>query len=138
MNCWLLKTEPSTYSWSDLVKQKNGVWDGVRNAEARNNLKQMTTDDILLIYHTGNEKTIVGIAVVTRQAFPEPDDQSPWVAIGLKPVLPLNHPVSLQEIKADRRLTNMSLVRMSRLSVQPVTAAEFNRVMEISKTEWKP
>lgn len=138
MNHWLLKTEPSTYSWSDLVKQKNGIWDGVRNAEARNNLKQMKVGDTLLIYHTGDEKAVVGIATVIREAFPEPDDQSAWVAIGLRPLLPLSRPVPLAEIKADRQLAGMLLVRMSRLSVQPVKAVEFNRLMAISETGWKP
>lgn len=138
MNYWLLKTEPSTYSWNDLNEQKNGIWDGVRNAEARNNMKRMNKGDVLLIYHTGDEKAVVGIAVVTREAFPEPDDQSPWVAIGLKPMLPLARPVTLKEIKSDDRLANMSLVRMSRLSVQPVTTEEFSRLLEISQTVWKP
>lgn len=137
MKYWLLKTEPSTYSWDDLTRQKSGVWDGVRNAEARNNMKLMKAGDLLLIYHTGNEKSIRGIAIVTTEAFPEPDESSPWVAVGLKPLMPLSIPVSLTEVKSDPTLADMSLIRMSRLSVQPVSQQEFNQLMVISHTKWK-
>lgn len=136
MKYWLLKTEPSAYSWDDLTRQKSGVWDGVRNAEARNNMKLMKAGDLLLIYHTGDEKSIRGIAIVTTEAFPEPDESSPWVAVGLKPLMPLSIPVSLTEVKSDPTLADMSLIRMSRLSVQPVSQQEFNRLMVISHTKW--
>lgn len=134
MKYWLIKTEPGTYSWNDLVRENKGVWDGVRNAEARNNMKSMKSGDRLLVYHTGDEKAIVGIAEVTREAFPEPDAESPWVAIGLKPVKALMRSVALAEVKSDPALSNMALVRMSRLSVQPVEPAAFKHLMKCSGT----
>ena len=131
MNYWLLKTEPDTYSWNDLVRDKKGVWDGVRNFQARKNLNSMDKGDLALIYHTGDEKAIVGISVVTRGPYPEPKDPQ-WVAVDLAPEKPLKKPVSLAVIKKDKSLQKMVLVKASRLSVQPVTALEFKRILELS------
>jgi len=132
MNYWLLKTEPETYSWNDLVKDKKGVWDGVRNFQARSNLKAIAKGDVALIYHTGDEKAIVGIAHVTKGAYPEPKDPD-WVAIDLAPDKPLKKPVALADIRKEKTLAGMVLVRAPRLSVQPVRPEEFKRIIELSK-----
>lgn len=132
MNYWLLKTEPDTYSWNDLVKDKKGVWDGVRNFQARSNLKAMAKGDVAFIYHTGDEKAIVGIALVTRGAYPEPKDAA-WVAIDLAPDKPLKKAVTLADIRKEKSLAGMVLVRAARLSVQPVKQEEFKRILELSK-----
>ncbi len=132
MNYWLLKTEPDSYSWADLVKDKKTVWDGVRNFQARSNLKKMEKGDIVLIYHTGNEKAVVGQAHVTRSAYPDPKDAE-WVVVELAPDKPLKKPVSLAQIKSDKRLTDMVLVRASRLSVQPVKPAEYTLITGLSE-----
>lgn len=131
MNYWLLKTEPDTYGWNDLVRDKKGVWDGVRNFQARKNLNSMAKGDAALIYHTGDEKAVVGIAMVTRGPYPEPKDPQ-WVAVDLAPDKPLKKPVSLAAVKKDKSLQKMVLVKVSRLSVQPVTAEEFKRILELS------
>jgi|SRR5690349_24607040 len=132
MNYWLLKTEPDSYSWSDLVKDKKTVWDGVRNFQARSNMKKMEKGDVVLVYHTGEEKAIVGQAHVTRSAYPDPKDGE-WVVVELAPDKPLKKPVSLAQIKADKRLSDMVLVRAARLSVQPVKPAEYNLVLGLSE-----
>ncbi len=132
MNYWLLKTEPDSYSWADLVKDKKTVWDGVRNFQARSNLKKMEKGDIVLIYHTGTEKAVVGQAHVTRSAYPDPKDAE-WVVVELAPDKPLKKPVSLAQIKSDKRLTDMVLVRASRLSVQPVKPAEYTLITGLSE-----
>lgn len=131
MNYWLLKTEPGTYSWSDLVKEKNAVWDGVRNFQARNNLKAMKKGDVAFIYHSGDDKAIIGTATVTREAFPDPGDEA-WISVGLAPLQKLKRPVSLAEIKADKQLAGMTLVRAARLSVQPVKEQEYDRILKMS------
>lgn len=131
MNYWLLKTEPGTYSWSDLLRDKKGVWDGVRNFQARKNLKSMNQGDQAFIYHTGDEKAIVGISVVTKGPYPEPKDPD-WVAVDLAPDKSLKHPVSLSSIKQEKSLQKMVLVRAARLSVQPVTKEEFQKVLALS------
>lgn len=132
MNYWLLKTEPGTYSWDDLVKAKKAVWDGVRNFQARKNMKAMKKGDIALIYHTGDEKAVIGLSKVVTEHYPEPKDPE-WVVVDLAPEKKLKKPVTLAQIKADKRLTNMVLVRVARLSVQPVTAEEFNIVLSLSE-----
>jgi predicted RNA-binding protein with PUA-like domain len=131
MSYWLLKTEPDTYGWNDLVRDKKGVWDGVRNFQARKNLNSMARGDIALIYHTGQEKSVVGLATVTRGPYPEPKDPQ-WVAVDLAPDKPLKQPVSLAVIKKDKGLQKMVLVKAARLSVQPVTVGEFKRILELS------
>lgn len=133
MNYWLLKTEPETYSWDDLVRDKKGVWDGVRNFQARKNLKAMAKGDVALIYHTGEQKAIVGLASVTRAGYPEPKSPD-WIAIDLAPQKPLANPVALSRIKQDKPLQKMTLVRAARLSVQPVAPEEYKRIIELSNT----
>ncbi len=122
-NSWILKTEPSTYSWDELVKDGKAVWDGVANAAALIHLRSMAVGDELLIYHSGEGKEIVGIAEVTRAAYPDPKlDDAKRVVIGIKPVRPLKTPVTLAAIKAEKSLAQLALVRISRLSVSPVSA----------------
>ena len=132
MNYWLLKTEPDTYSWDDLVRDKRGVWDGVRNFQARRNLKAMAKGDVALIYHTGDEKAVIGLALVTKGPYPEPKDPA-WIAVNLEPDKPLKNPVTLAVIRKDKALSGMVLVKVSRLSVQPVRKEEFKRIIELSK-----
>ena len=134
MNYWLLKTEPDSYSWDDLVKDKKTVWDGVRNFQARSNMKKMEKGDIVFIYHTGDEKAVVGVATVTRPAYPDPKDAE-WVVVELSPDKPLKKPVTLAQIKSDKRLSDMVLVRASRLSVQPVKASEYTLITGLSEAK---
>jgi predicted RNA-binding protein with PUA-like domain len=131
MNYWLLKTEPETYSWDTLVKEKKAVWDGIRNFQARKNIKEMKKGDIALIYHTGDEKAIIGIGRVAKEHFPEPKDKD-WLAVEITPEKKLKKPVTLAQVKSDKRLSGMVLVRYARLSVQPVTAEEFSILQELS------
>lgn len=134
MNYWLVKTEPESYSWDDLVEDKKTVWDGVRNFQARSHLKKMEKGDIVFIYHTGDEKAVVGTAQVSKSAYPDPKDGE-WVVVELSAGKPLKKPVTLAQIKADKRLSDMVLVRASRLSVQPVKPAEFELVARLSETK---
>lgn len=132
MNYWLVKTEPGTFSWADLQQAGNTVWDGIRNFQARNYLKAMKKGDAVLIYHSGDEKAIAGLARVGTEAYPEP--QAPdWVAVDLQAVEALQKPVTLAEIKGTKKLAAMVLVRASRLSVQPVLQAEFDVIMRLSR-----
>lgn len=125
MNYWLLKTEPSTYSWDDLVKKGSDMWEGVRNYQARNNIRQMKVGDMLLIYHSVKNQAIVGIATVTKEHYPDPTaKEGDWSVIDLKPVMKLPTPITLPEIKNTATLSEMVLVRASRLSVQPVKKSE--------------
>jgi predicted RNA-binding protein with PUA-like domain len=132
MQHWLVKTEPDTYAWATLVKEQTGVWDGVRNFQARSNMKAMKKGDLVFVYHTGDEKAIVGTAKVSREAYPEPKDKD-WVAVDLTAEKPLKRPITLAEIKADKNLSDMVLVRASRLSVQPVKADEFAYIIAKSQ-----
>jgi predicted RNA-binding protein with PUA-like domain len=132
MNYWLLKTEPSTFSWDDLVRDKKTGWDGVRNFQARNNLKAMKKGDKVFIYHSMDDKSIIGIAKITREHYPDPSDEN-WVAVEIAPVKKLKNPLSLAQIKGDKRFTNMVLVKSSRLSVQPVKEAEFDLIIALSE-----
>lgn len=132
MNFWLMKTEPSTYSWDDLTKDKKTTWDGVRNFQARNNLKAMKKGDIAFIYHSMEDKAVVGIAKISKEHFPDPKDEN-WVAVEIAVEKKLKNPVTLAQIKADKRLVEMTLVKSSRLSVQPVRKEEFNFVLALSE-----
>ena len=132
MNYWLVKTEPGTYSWDDLARDKKTTWDGVRNFQARNNLKAMKKGDIAFVYHSGEEKAIVGIAEISKEGFPDPKDNA-WIAVEISYKKKIKNPVTLAQIKADKRLTNMALVRTSRLSVQPVKKEEFDCAIELSE-----
>ncbi len=131
MNYWLLKTEPNTFSWSDLLRDKKAVWDGVRNFQARKYLKEMKKGDRAFIYHTGDEKSVIGISSVIQEAYPEPKDPE-WYAVDLTPEKAFKNPVTLARIRQDKALHKMVLVRAARLSVQPVTKDEFERVIELS------
>jgi predicted RNA-binding protein with PUA-like domain len=132
MNYWLLKTEPDTFSWDDLVRDKKTGWDGVRNFQARSHLKAIKKGDLAFVYHTGEEKSIVGIAKITKDNYPDPTDNE-WVAVEIAPVNKLKNPVTLAQIKADKRFTNMVLVKASRLSVQPVKKEEFDMIVALSE-----
>lgn len=131
MNYWLVKTEPDTYSWDDLVRDKKAVWDGVRNFQARANLKSMKKGDRVFIYHTGDEKAIIGMASVLKEAYPDPKDPD-WVVVDLGAEKKFKKPVTLSQIKSIKKLSNMVLVKASRLSVQPVREDEVAAVFELS------
>jgi predicted RNA-binding protein with PUA-like domain len=135
---WLCKQEPGCYSFDDLVRDGGTVWDGVANALARKHLRQMKPGDRVLFYHTGKEKAVVGKMVVAGEPRPDPkaDDQAA-VAVDMKPIGKLPRPVSLTEIKADKLLANWDLVRLSRLSVVPVTEAQWRRVESIAAGKLK-
>lgn len=134
MNYWLVKSEPFKYSWQQFENDKQTFWDGVRNYAARNNLKSMKKGDLCFWYHSNEGLEIVGIAKVVREFYQDPTtEEDAWVVVDLKPHKKLKNPVSLATIKADKRLENMALVRLGRLSVQPVTQAEWDIVMEYAK-----
>ena len=129
---WLVKSEPETYSWSDLVRDKRTDWTGVRNYAARLHLKAMKAGDQVFVYHSGDDKSVVGIARVIRAAFPDTTaDEEGWVAVELGAVSSFKQPVTLAQIKADVALKGMTFVRQSRLSVSPVTAAEFAKLKKL-------
>jgi len=129
---WLVKSEPETYSWSDLVRDGHTDWTGVRNYAARLHLKAMRAGDAVFVYHSGEAKSMVGIARVTKAAFPDTTaDEDGWVAVALEPVKPLQQPVTLAQIKADALLKGMVFARQGRLSVSPVTAAEFAKIKKL-------
>ena len=133
---WLAKSEPSAYSWEQLVSDGSTYWDGVRNYQARNNLNAMKKGDWMLFYHSVKGCEVVGIARVTREAYPDPTtDDERWVAVDIEPLRALERPVPLSEIKADPALAEMALVRQSRLSVMPVTRTEFDRILKLSGTK---
>lgn len=132
MGNWLMKTEPGTYSWDDLVKEKKTVWDGVRNFQARNNIKAMKKGDLIFIYHSGDGKEVVGIAKITKEHFPDPKDKD-WPVVEITAVKKLKNTVTLANVKANKKLANMVLVRSSRLSVQPVKESEFELVLAMSE-----
>jgi predicted RNA-binding protein with PUA-like domain len=133
MAYWLVKSEPSTYGWDQLVKDKKTTWDGVRNFAARNHLKSMKKDDEVLFYHSNEGTEVVGIAKVAKEYYPDPtSDDKNWVVVDLKPYKKLKKPVTLSQVKSDKRLSEMALVRLGRLSVQPVTEKEWDIVMELA------
>jgi predicted RNA-binding protein with PUA-like domain len=132
MNYWLMKSEPSTFSYDDLVRDKKTGWDGVRNYQARNNLKAMKKGDLAFFYHSNEDKAIIGIAKITKEFYPDPTDKE-WVAVEIAPVRKLKKPVTLAQVKSNKKLTDMALVRVSRLSVQPVKADEFDLVIALSE-----
>ena len=130
---WLVKSEPSVYGWEQLVKDKKTSWDGVRNYAARNHLKAMKKGDEVLFYHSNEGMEIVGIAKVDKEFYQDPTtDDANWVVVDLKPHKKLKKPVTLSQIKADKRLQEMALVRLGRLSVQPVTEKEWKIIMELA------
>jgi predicted RNA-binding protein with PUA-like domain len=130
---WLVKQEPSSYSWSDFVADGETSWTGVRNFSARNNLRRMQKDDEVLFYHSGDQKAVIGIAKVTRPAYPDPTaKEGDWCAVDLAAVRPLRLPVTLRDIKDNSQLKEIRLVRQSRLSVMPLTASEFREIAKMS------
>ncbi len=123
---WMVKQEPETYSWDDLVRDGRTDWSGVRNYQARNNLREMKAGDRVLFYHSGKDKAVVGIAEVARSAYPDPTASDPqWVAVDLKPIKAFASPVPLASIRYDKRLSGLPLIRQSQLSVMPLTKDEF-------------
>lgn len=134
MNYWLVKSEPAAYAWAQLVKDGKTAWTGVRNFQARLNLRAMQPGNLVCFYHSVSEKQVVGLARVAREHYPDPTaTEGDWACVDLEPVQPLKSPVSLDTIKADPALKAMKLVRQSRLSVTPLTAAEFARIMELGQ-----
>jgi predicted RNA-binding protein with PUA-like domain len=131
-NFWLVKQEPDSYSWSDFTADKGTSWTGVRNYTARNNLRGMSKGDEVLFYHSGDDKAVVGIAKVKRPAYPDPTaTEGDWSAVDLTPVRRLARPVTLHEIKATPRLKDIQLVRLSRLSVMPLTEKDFAAIVKM-------
>jgi predicted RNA-binding protein with PUA-like domain len=134
MNYWLIKSEPSTYSWDDFVAKGRDHWDGVRNYQARNFMKEMKVGDLALFYHSVKEKSVVGVAKVVREHYQDPtteDDR--WVVVDFEPEMKLKKPVSLEEIKSETVLAEMVLLKNSRLSVQPVVEEEFSQIIKMSE-----
>jgi predicted RNA-binding protein with PUA-like domain len=136
MNYWLVKSEPEAYSWTQFVRDGKTAWTGVRNFAARNHLRAMTVSDRVFFYHSGEGKSVVGLARVTQSAYPDPTaDEGDWSAVELAPVKPLARLVTLAAIKTDKILREMKLARQSRLSVSPVTPEEFVRLLELAETK---
>jgi predicted RNA-binding protein with PUA-like domain len=130
---WLMKSEPEEYGWHDLVRDGEGIWDGVRNAQASNNLKAMREGDLALFYHSRTGLEAVGVMRVSAVALPDPKDESGrWVAVKVQPVEPLKRPVSLKAIKANPKLADMAILRQSRLSVAAVTCDEWKEILEMA------
>jgi predicted RNA-binding protein with PUA-like domain len=133
MAYWLVKSEPFKYSWDQFIKDKQTFWDGVRNYAARNNLRSMRIGDRVLWYHSNEGLEIVGIAEVIKEHYQDPTtSEEAWVVVDLKPVKKLTNPVSLAQVKAEKRLSQMALIKLGRLSVQPVTEQEWKVVMELA------
>ena len=131
---WLFKTEPSTYSWADLERDRRTVWDGVKNALALKHLAAVATGDEVLVYHTGDEKAAVGIAKVVRGAYPDPKQKDArLVVVDLQPVKALARPVALGEMRANPKLAGFDLLRLPRLSVMPVSAEQWAAIMEMAR-----
>jgi len=133
MNHWLVKSEPFKYSWEKFSEDGRTFWDGVRNYQARNNLKAMKEGDLVLFYHSNEGKNVVGIAKVVKEFYQDPTtDDTNWVVVDLAPVETLKNPVSLEQIKAEPSLADISLIRQGRLSVMPLKATEFDKILEMS------
>ncbi|WP_192348891.1 EVE domain-containing protein [Algoriphagus sp. Y33] len=130
MNYWMVKSEPESYSWDDFVAKKEDVWDGVRNYQARNFLREMQLGDWVFFYHSGKEKAIVGIAEVSEEQFPDPTDEA-WTAVKLKVKRPLEKSIPLSAIKAEDRLSDLPMLKQARLSVLPVGKDEFELLLKM-------
>ena len=132
MNYWLVKSEPFKYSWDKFNKDGRTFWDGVRNYQARNNLREMRVGDLVLFYHSNEGKAVVGIAKVVKESYQDPTtEDTNWLVVDLEPVESLKNPVTLEAIKADPRLQNISLVKQGRLSVMSLKVEEFDRIVEL-------
>lgn len=133
MNYWLIKSEPFKYSWTQFEKDKQTFWDGVRNYQARNNLNAMMPGDQCLYYHSNEGKEVVGVAEVIKSAYQDPTtNETAWVCVDVKPLYKLKKTVTLEQIKSDKRLSNIGLLRQPRLSVIALTELEFNTILQIS------
>jgi predicted RNA-binding protein with PUA-like domain len=138
MNFWLIKSEPFKYPWEKFVQDKKTFWDGVRNYQARNNLKAMQKNDLLFFYHSNEGLEIIGIAKVVKEFYQDPTiDDDKWVVVDVAPVKALKKPVTLAQLKAEPALQNLSLIKQSRLSVCPVTEQEWYTILEMADTEVK-
>jgi predicted RNA-binding protein with PUA-like domain len=136
MNCWLVKSEPDTYSWSQLLGDRRTAWTGVRNYAARNHLRAMKSGDPVFFYHSGDEKSVVGLARVAKESYTDPTaDDGDWSAVDIAAEKPLARQVTLAQIKADKTLKEMVLAKQSRLSVSPVTREQFERLLKLSETK---
>ena len=134
MKYWLVKSEPYKYSWEDLLKDKWTYWDGVRNYQARNNLKEMKCGDIVLYYHSNEGKEIVGVSEVIKEHYQDPTtDDERWVVVDIKPIKTLKKAVTLKTIKEDDRLQDIALIKQSRLSVMPVSKKHFDTIIKMGK-----
>ncbi len=130
MKYWMVKSEPGSYSWDDFVAKNEDVWDGVRNYQARNFLREMQLGDLVFFYHSGKEKAIVGIAEVSEEQFPEPGNED-WTAVKLKVKRALKNPIPLADIKAEDKLSSLPMLKQSRLSVLPVGKEEFDVLLKM-------
>jgi predicted RNA-binding protein with PUA-like domain len=134
MNYWLVKSEPFKYSWEKFVKDKKAVWDGVRNYAARNNIRAMKKGDLVFFYHSNEGLSIVGIAKVIKEHYQDPTtDDTAWSVVEIAPFKSLKRPVTLAEIKTDKQLSNMQIIKLSRLSVSVVKPEEFDRILALSE-----
>ena len=134
-NYWLVKQEPSTYAWKSFAAERETAWTGVRNYQARNNLRAMKKGDGVLYYHSGEERAVVGLARVVREAYPDPTaTEGDWSAVDLKAIKALHQPVALAAMKADPALAEMPLLRHTRLSVSPLTQKQFERLLVLAQT----
>jgi predicted RNA-binding protein with PUA-like domain len=132
MNHWLVKSEPFKYSWDKFNEDGRTFWDGVRNYQARNNLRDMKKGDLVLFYHSNEGKNVVGIAKVVKESYQDPTtDDTNWLVVDLAPVEALKNPVSLEQIKKEESLKDISLVKQGRLSVMPLKAEEFDKILEM-------
>ncbi len=135
-NYWLVKQEPQAYSWDRFVKEGRAAWTGVRNFQARNNLRAMKKGDLVFFYHSVSEKRVVGLACVERESYPDPTViEGDWLAVDLAPLKTLARPVTLEAIKTDKTLKEMPLVRQSRLSVTPMSEEQFKRLLALARTK---
>jgi predicted RNA-binding protein with PUA-like domain len=129
-NHWLVKSEPSAYSWADLIREKQTAWTGVRNFQARNNLRAMKKGDLVLFYQSVTDPSVRGITKVVKEAYPDPTaKEGDWSCVDLATVKPLPSPVTLQEIKGEKSLAEISLIKQSRLSVMPIAPKEYERIL---------
>ncbi|MEN9959312.1 MAG: hypothetical protein RLZZ474_1556 [Bacteroidota bacterium] len=134
MNYWLVKSEPFKYSWDDFVKEGKSVWDGVRNYQARNNMKAMQKGDWVFFYHSNEGVEVVGLAEVSKEFYQDPTTEDPrWVVVELKPIKKFPKTVTLKAMKADERLSSLALIKQSRLSVTPVQKAEFDIILSLTE-----
>lgn len=132
MDYWLVKSEPNKYSYDDLVRDKKTFWDGVRNYQARNNLRKMKKGDQVLYYHSVDEKSVVGVAEVVKEAYPDPTaKEGDWSVVDVKPVKKLSEPVTLADIKSRKGLEDIALIKQSRLSVMPLKKSHFNTILKM-------